>query len=507
MPLDARAVDQMVAAQHHRGPSGTGRRVLGRAVIGHARLAIIDLSDAGTQPMTNEDGSVWITYNGELYNTVELRQELVSHGHVFRSHSDTEVLVHGYEQWGTDALLERVRGMFAFGIYDERCGLTLVRDRLGIKPLYVSASRDGAVVFASEVKALLASGLVSSEPDITALTGFLLAGSVAAPRTYVKAVSSLLPGEYFQVLISGQSQRRRYWELPFSALVREARSSQNETSGVSHATVRHLLNDSVARHLVSEVPIGVFLSGGIDSGAVVACAHRVRKGQTPLTTLTVTFDEHEFNEAEPTRAIARRFGTDHREVHVTKDAFMRALPAIQKEHKTVHTVIVGGDEVSYGRKPDPDKDGAKNWREKMLQEVGSQLDPARTHFLGKVPYSAYKRVLQVSAAHVYLTYPFVLSWSMLEAMATGCLVIGSDTAPVREVLEDGVNGRLVNALDPDHVARRVSDALASSHESAAPLRHHAARTAHSGYSTSTGLSAFAQICLGERPPLKVRHVA
>ncbi|MFO1226856.1 glycosyltransferase family 4 protein [Roseateles sp.] len=187
--------------------------------------------------------------------------------------------------------------------------------------------------------------------------------------------------------------------------------------------------------------------------------------------------------------------------------FMRALPAIQKEHKTVHTVIVGGDEVSYGRKPDPDKDGAKNWREKMLQEVGSQLDPARTHFLGKVPYSAYKRVLQVSAAHVYLTYPFVLSWSMLEAMATGCLVIGSDTAPVREVLEDGVNGRLVNALDPDHVARRVSDALASSHESAAPLRHHAARTAHSGYSTSTGLSAFAQICLGERPPLKVRHVA
>lgn len=369
MPLDARAVDQMVAAQHHRGPSGTGRRVLGRAVIGHARLAIIDLSDAGTQPMTNEDGSVWITYNGELYNTVELRQELVSHGHVFRSHSDTEVLVHGYEQWGTDALLERVRGMFAFGIYDERCGLTLVRDRLGIKPLYVSASRDGAVVFASEVKALLASGLVSSEPDITALTGFLLAGSVAAPRTYVKAVSSLLPGEYFQVLISGQSQRRRYWELPFSALVREARSSQNETSGVSHATVRHLLNDSVARHLVSEVPIGVFLSGGIDSGAVVACAHRVRKGQTPLTTLTVTFDEHEFNEAEPTRAIARRFGTDHREVHVTKDAFMRALPAVfaamdQPTNDGVNTYFVskaakeagltvvlsglGGDEVFWG---------------------------------------------------------------------------------------------------------------------------------------------------------------
>lgn len=183
--------------------------------------------------------------------------------------------------------------------------------------------------------------------------------------------------------------------------------------------------------------------------------------------------------------------------------FMRALPAIQKEHKTAHTVIVGGDEVSYGRKPE----GAKSWREKMLQEVGSQLDPTRTHFLGKVPYAAYKRVLQVSAAHVYLTYPFVLSWSMLEAMATGCQVIGSDTAPVREVLEDGVNGRLVNALDSGHVAQRVSDALASSQESTAALRHHAAHTAHSGYSTAAGLSAFAQICLGERQPLKVRHVA
>ncbi|MBW8779450.1 MAG: glycosyltransferase family 4 protein, partial [Burkholderiales bacterium] len=123
--------------------------------------------------------------------------------------------------------------------------------------------------------------------------------------------------------------------------------------------------------------------------------------------------------------------------------FMRALPAIQKEHKTAHTVIVGGDGVSYGRMPE----GAKHWREKMLKEVGARLDPTRTHFLGKVPYQGYKRVLQVSAAHVYLTYPFVLSWSMLEAMATGCLVIGSDTAPVREVLHHGVNGHRVPPLE------------------------------------------------------------
>lgn len=183
--------------------------------------------------------------------------------------------------------------------------------------------------------------------------------------------------------------------------------------------------------------------------------------------------------------------------------FMRALPAIQKEHKTAHTVIVGGDGVSYGRMPE----GARNWREKMLQEVGSKLDPTRTHFLGKVPYQGYKRVLQVSAAHVYLTYPFVLSWSMLEAMATGCLVVGSDTAPVTEVLEDAVSGRLVNAFDQNAVVETTLGAIAMPAEAASTLRGGAMKTTSALYGIQAGIRMFSQICLEAVAPREVRRVA
>jgi glycosyltransferase involved in cell wall biosynthesis len=169
-------------------------------------------------------------------------------------------------------------------------------------------------------------------------------------------------------------------------------------------------------------------------------------------------------------------------------SFMRALPSIQKEHKTCHTLIVGGDEVSYGSRP---KD-AKNWREKLLMEVGDQLDPTRTHFLGKLSYPDYKRVLQVSAAHVYLTYPFVLSWSMLEAMATGCLVIGSDTAPVREVVVPGENG-LVPFFGHDDIAQRTLERLCEAVVSAA--RSSAMQTAAATYSIQDVIPAISSVCL------------
>ena len=183
--------------------------------------------------------------------------------------------------------------------------------------------------------------------------------------------------------------------------------------------------------------------------------------------------------------------------------FMRALPAIQREHKTAHTVIVGGDDVSYGRKPE----GARHWREKMLREVGSQLDPVRTHFLGKVPYDAYKRILQVSAAHVYLTYPFVLSWSMLEAMATGCLVIGSDTAPVREVLRDRLNGRLISAFDQGAIVGRTLHGLSMSAETASGLRGEAMKAATARFGIQAGVQAFSQICLEGVLPQVIRSAA
>lgn len=184
--------------------------------------------------------------------------------------------------------------------------------------------------------------------------------------------------------------------------------------------------------------------------------------------------------------------------------FMRALPAIQKEHKTCHTVIVGGDDVSYGRKPE----GAANWREKMLAEVGSQLDPTRTHFLGKVPYEAYKKVLQVSAAHVYLTYPFVLSWSMLEAMATGCLLIGSDTAPVREVVVHEANGRLSSLFDRKALNAHAVEVLSASGAARAmDMRTEAVRSARSNHGTATGMIEFECICFGNAKAKEIRRVA
>ena len=169
--------------------------------------------------------------------------------------------------------------------------------------------------------------------------------------------------------------------------------------------------------------------------------------------------------------------------------FMRALPEIQKQHKTCHAVIVGGDDVSYGRAPG----GGKTWRQAMLEEVGEKLDPARTHFLGKVPYADYKRVLQLSAAHLYLTYPFVLSWSMLEAMATGCVVVGSDTAPVREVIEDGVNGRLVGMFDAEQLVHRTVETLKMALHQRERLTR-AARQRASAFGTGDGMKALEALC-------------
>jgi asparagine synthase (glutamine-hydrolysing) len=370
-PDDVRAVERMTAAQVHRGPDGVGRYLSRRAVLGHRRLSIIDVSEAGRQPMSNEDGSVWVTYNGEIYNHPELRCELQKFGHEFRSRTDTEVILHGYEQWGAEGLLDRLRGMFAFGLWDERRGLLLARDRLGIKPLYYHLNPSARVLlFASEVRAVLKSGCVTAERDPDALIGFLLGGSVPAPRTVVKGVRSLLPGHFLTWRLDGAAAIHKYWDL--------RQEVADWTSGTLNPVppVRELLVDSVSRHLVSDVPLGVFLSGGVDSGAIVALASRARSSDgralsesSPLHTLTVTFDEHEFSEAQPTRAIADRFHTDHHEVRVTRSEFIAELLNIfaamdQPTNDGVNTYFVckaarnagltvvlsglGGDEVFWG---------------------------------------------------------------------------------------------------------------------------------------------------------------
>lgn len=363
-PGDVEAVRRAMAAQAHRGPDDSGIHAGPEVVLGHTRLAILDLSAAGHQPMENEDGRVRVVFNGEIYNFQDLHSELVAAGHRFKSRCDTEVLLHGYEQWGVGGLLERLRGMFAFALYDSgpdghTSRLVLARDRLGIKPLYYYAGRD-FIVFASEVKALMSTGLAPREQDRQALAGFLIAGAVPSPRTMVKDVVSLLPGHWAE-WANGELRIRKYWDLE---------CPPDETS--DSASLESVLDDAVRGHMVSDVPLGVFLSGGVDSAGLVALASKMRRARgEALSTLTVIFDEQEHSEAGPAAAIARHFETRHQEVRVTSADFHSALPAffaamdqptndginswfVSKAAREAGLKVVlsglGGDEVFWGYK-------------------------------------------------------------------------------------------------------------------------------------------------------------
>jgi len=264
---------------------------------------------------------VHVYYNGEIYNYRELRAELCAAGHSFRSQSDTEVILHGYEQWGEEGLLPRLRGMFAFALYDAaRRRSILARDRLGIKPLYYCLdARTGRLAFASEVKALADSGLISKDVDRAALAGFLLLGSVPAPTAIYRGVHCLLPG-HFGVADESGFKTTRYWELP--------PRQDSEANGDCLHRIKALpetLRDAVTRHLISDVPLGVFLSGGADSAGLVALA---RHAQRNLKTVTISFAETEFDEAAEARSIARHFETEHHEVRVNAADFTRELPRI-----------------------------------------------------------------------------------------------------------------------------------------------------------------------------------
>jgi len=360
-PGDSEAVVRMLAAQLHRGPDGHGLHEGSRAVLGHRRLSIIDLSSDGRQPMSNEDGSIHATFNGEIYNFRDLRSELLTFGHCFRSQTDTEVLLHGYEQWGIAGLLKRLRGMFAFALYDIRRGLIVARDRLGIKPLYYHAEAE-FIVFASEVKALLRSGLVDQQRDRKALTGFLIAGAIPAPLTFIKGVSCL-PAGHWAEWQDGTLKTRKYWDLE---------CPPREYAPFDPGELRSTLEDAVRRHMIGDVPLGVFLSGGVDSAGLVAMASRIRREQgASLNTLTVVFDEKEYNEASPAAEIARHFETVHKEIRVTGGDFQRELPAFmasmdqptndgvnswfvsQAARAAGLTVVLsglGGDEVFWGYK-------------------------------------------------------------------------------------------------------------------------------------------------------------
>ena len=304
----------------HRGPDdrGTyaGEGPDGVVDLGFVRLAIIDLSPAGHQPMSNEDSTVWLVFNGEIYNFQELRTELESLGHRFRSHTDSETIVHAYEQYG-DAFVERLCGMFAIAIWDARANrLVLARDRLGIKPLYYS-TEGGGFSFCSEIKGILALG-ASRELDAISLASYLHLLYVPPPRTIFRAVKALPPG-HLLVWERGATRVEKYWDLVQAPQHRDYESTVEE--------LRSLLDTVVKQHLLSDVPLGAFLSGGLDSSTLVALM--ARSSSQPVRTYCMTFRDNEglYDEREYARIVADHFGTVHTEIPVKPD-LANDLPAM-----------------------------------------------------------------------------------------------------------------------------------------------------------------------------------
>jgi len=321
LPQSLRAMAHTI---EHRGPDDEGfletRTANGQYQVGlaHRRLSIIDLS-TGKQPIANEDGSVQIVFNGEIYNFQALRVELIARGHVFRTRSDTETIVHAYEEWGCDSVT-RFRGMFAFAIWDAtRERLFIARDRYGKKPLFLY-QRDGLLVFASEIKALLSFADVSARMDGAALAPYLQYRYVPAPATLFAGIRKLMPGCYLE-WEAGRTTETRYF-LPADGALRALAPEPADAVG----TFREKLEESVRIRMISDVPFGAFLSGGIDSSAVVALM--ARNSSLPVKTYSVGFGESAYSELAYARVVAELFRTEHHELTVSQDHLMEHLPAL-----------------------------------------------------------------------------------------------------------------------------------------------------------------------------------
>ncbi len=307
---DARTCQRMGDALRHRGPDQSGLFQDSHITLGHRRLSVIDLSEAGRQPMSNEDESIWIVFNGEIYNFQDLRPQLEQNGHRFRSQTDSEVILHLYERDGISCL-DKLRGMFALAIWDgRRKSLLLARDRLGKKPLfyYHDASR---LVFASEMKALLEHPAVSREIDPEAVDEYLAYQYVPAPRCIFRNIKKLLPAHYLW-LQGSQLEEHPYWSLDFATKLKD---TNEEALG---GQLVRLLDEATRIRLRSDVPLGAFLSGGVDSSAIVAMM--ARHTSAPVKTFSIGFEESDYNELKYARMVAKRFGTEHSEFVVKPEA-------------------------------------------------------------------------------------------------------------------------------------------------------------------------------------------
>ncbi len=360
-------LEEMCASISHRGPDDQGVYLGSSIGLGNRRLSIIDLSPAGHMPMSTDSGKSWITYNGEVYNYRELRAELEKYGYRFRSNTDTEVVLNAYHKWGPDCL-SRFNGMFALAIWDEEeQKLFLARDRLGIKPLYYYY--DGArIIFASEIKAILQDHKVPRELSQEGIINYFTFGHSMAPRTIFKNIHKLLPGHYMMCLPEGESKLqlkiRRYWAPPIPG--------QSKDAGKKYYTegIYHLLRESVRKRLISDVPLGVFLSGGIDSSIVTSLMSSI--DQSPVKTFSIGFTTGgaAYNELDDARIVARHFDTEHHEILLDENDLTQALTTLvyhydepfgdaanfptyllsrfTKEHVTVSLSGEGGDETFGG---------------------------------------------------------------------------------------------------------------------------------------------------------------
>ncbi len=301
--IDRVCLEKMNQTQFHRGPDGCGYHYEPGVGLAHRRLSIIDLS-GGQQPLYNEDATVVVTYNGEIYNYQSLAKELMACGHRFRTRSDTEVIVHAWEEWG-EACVERFNGMFAFAVWDRnRKRLFIARDRLGIKPLYYGLTEDRFLIFSSELKALLVHPKLAREILPQAIEDYLAFGYIPEPKTILKSVFKLPPGYFLSLGPDGALARpTQYWDVSFRPL-------PGDSEEVIQAELIDRLRASVDKRLIAEVPLGAFLSGGVDSSAVVAMMAGI--SPDPVNTCSISFGDQAYNEAPYAEQVARRFKSRHR---------------------------------------------------------------------------------------------------------------------------------------------------------------------------------------------------
>lgn len=408
--VEPQLIDRMMGAIAHRGPDGQGKYLAAPIGLGHTRLAIIDLS-TGDQPMTNEDGSLWLVYNGEIYNFQELRTQLEAKGHVFASHTDTEVIVHLYEEYGTDCL-QHLSGMFAFALWDSRKRtLFLARDRVGIKPLYYTQTKT-ALLFASEIKALLCDPDVQRSINPHAIARYLSFLYLPGQETLLQGIHKLEPGHYL-LAKDGGITTHRYWDLEFRPST--APLSFNQTAKALNTRI----HQSVRDHMISDVPVGVLLSGGVDSTIVLACA--AQNTNQRINTFTIGFAGQEFEDERPyARLAAAQFETNHHEITIAPHQFADFLPSYirhleepvceapavalhyvsQLARKHVKVVLSGeGSDEAFG--------GYQNYRNLLLFEKLKQLaGPHRETLQKALSHSGLqKRVPQLKKYAPLATVP------------------------------------------------------------------------------------------------------